>query len=165
MAVPGVTDPNVQLMLVAHCEKLGSRFAVLDIPRDARKVQDLIAHRDIFDSNYAALYHPWLTVFDPLDKKNIAIPPSGSILGIYARSDNTRGVHKAPANEVVRGCVGLDCQFNTGEQDILNPKGINLIRSFPGQGIRVWGARTGQQQCKLEICERTPPVYFHRGIH
>ena len=142
MAVPGVTDPNVQLMLVAHCEKLGSRFAVLDIPRDARKVQDLIAHRDISDSNYAALYHPWLTVFDPLDKKNIAIPPSGSILGIYARSDNTRGVHKAPANEVVRGCVGLDCQFNTGEQDILNPKGINLIRSFPGQGIRVWGART-----------------------
>ncbi len=142
MAVPGVTDPNVQLMLVAHCEKLGSRFAVLDIPRDARKVQDLIAHRDIFDTNYAALYHPWLNVFDPLDKKNIAIPPSGSVLGIYARSDNTRGVHKAPANEVVRGCVGLDCQFNTGEQDILNPRGINLIRSFPGQGIRVWGART-----------------------
>lgn len=142
MAVPGVTDPNVQLTLVAHCENLGSRFAVLDIPREAKKVQDLIAHRDIFDSNYAALYHPWLSVFDPLDKKNIAIPPSGSILGIYARSDNTRGVHKAPANEVVRGCVGLDCQFNTGEQDILNPKGINLIRSFPGQGIRVWGART-----------------------
>lgn len=142
MAVPGVTDPNVQLTLVAHCENLGSRFAVLDIPRDAKKVQDLIAHRDIFDSNYAALYHPWLSVFDPLDKKNISIPPSGSILGIYARSDNTRGVHKAPANEVVRGCVGLDCQFNTGEQDILNPKGINLIRSFPGQGIRVWGART-----------------------
>lgn len=142
MAVPGVTDPNVQLTLVAHCENLGSRFAVLDIPRDAKKVQDLIAHRDIFDSNYAALYHPWLSVFDPLDKKNIAIPPSGSVLGIYARSDNTRGVHKAPANEVVRGCVGLDCQFNTGEQDILNPKGINLIRSFPGQGIRVWGART-----------------------
>lgn len=142
MAVPGVTDPNVQLMLVAHCENTGSRFAVLDIPRDAKKVDELIAHRDLFDSTYAALYHPWLTVFDPLDKKNFAIPPSGSVLGIYGRSDNTRGVHKAPANEVVRGCVGLDCQFNTGEQDILNPKGINLIRSFPGQGIRVWGART-----------------------
>lgn len=142
MAVPGVTDPNVQLMLVAHCENLGSRFAVLDVPQDARKVQDILDHRDIFDSNYAALYHPWLTVFDPLDKKNIAIPPSGSVLGIYARSDNTRGVHKAPANEVVRACVGLDCMFNTGEQDILNPKGVNLIRSFPGQGIRVWGART-----------------------
>ncbi|MFI3312687.1 MAG: phage tail sheath subtilisin-like domain-containing protein [Eubacteriales bacterium] len=142
MAVPGVVDPNVQLMLVAHCENLASRFAVLDVPRDARKVQDIINHRNVFDSNYAALYHPWLEVFDPLDKKNIAIPPSGSMLGIYARSDNSRGVHKAPANEVVRACVGLDVQFNKGEQDILNPKGVNLIRAFPGQGIRVWGART-----------------------
>ena len=142
LAVPGVTDPNVQLTLVAHCENLGSRFAVLDMPRDARKVDDMIAHREIFDSSYAALYHPWLQVFDPLDKKNFAIPPSGSIMGIYARSDNSRGVHKAPANEVVRACVGLDCQFNKGEQDILNPKGINLIRAFPGMGIRVWGART-----------------------
>ena len=142
MAVPGVTDPNVQLMLTAHCESMASRFAVLDIPRDCRKVTDVIAHRDLFDSTYAALYHPWLEVFDPLDKKNIAIPPSGSILGIYARSDNSRGVHKAPANEVVRACTGLDCQFSKGEQDILNPKGVNLIRAFAGQGIRVWGART-----------------------
>lgn len=142
MAVPGVTDPNVQLSLVAHCENLASRFAVLDIPQDARKVQDIRSHRDIFDTTYAALYHPWLTVFDPLDKKNIQIPPSGSVIGIYARSDNTRGVHKAPANEVVRACVGLDVQFNKGEQDILNPVGVNLIRAFPGQGIRVWGART-----------------------
>ena len=142
MAVPGVTDPNVQLTLVAHCENLASRFAILDIPKDAKKIDDVIAHRDIFDTHYAALYHPWLEVFDPLDKKNLAIPPSGSMAGIYARSDNSRGVHKAPANEVVRACVGLDCQFNKGEQDILNPKGVNLIRSFPGMGIRVWGART-----------------------
>jgi phage tail sheath protein FI len=142
MAVPGVTDPNVQLMLVAHCENLASRFAVLDLPQDSKKVADVIAHRDIFDSHYAALYHPWLEVFDPLDKKNLMIPPSGSILGIYARSDNTRGVHKAPANEGVRACGGLDCQYNKGEQDILNPKGVNLIRAFAGQGIRVWGART-----------------------
>lgn len=142
MAVPGVTDPNVQLMLIAHCENLSSRFAVLDVPRDLKKVNDVTVHRDMFDSNYAAMYHPWLEVFDPLDKKSICIPPSGSMMGIYARSDNSRGVHKAPANEVVRGCTGLDCQYNKGEQDILNPKGVNLIRSFPGQGIRVWGART-----------------------
>lgn len=142
MAVPGVVDPNVQLMLVAHCENLASRFAVLDMPRDAKKMDDIIAHREIVDSSYAAMYHPWLEVFDPLDKKNMAIPPSGSVIGIYARSDNARGVHKAPANETVRACVGLECQFNKGEQDILNPKGVNLIRSFPGQGIRVWGART-----------------------
>lgn len=142
IAMPGITDPNAQLMLVAHCENTGSRFAVLDIPKDSKKVDDIMNQRNLFDSNYAALYHPWLSIFDSLDKKNIAIPPSGSILGIYARSDNTRGVHKAPANEVVRGCVGLECQFNKGEQDILNPKGVNLIRSFAGQGIRVWGART-----------------------
>lgn len=66
MAIPGVTDPNVQVMLVAHCESTGSRFAVLDVPKEAKKVQDIIAHRDIFDSNYAALYHPWLTIFDQL---------------------------------------------------------------------------------------------------
>lgn len=142
MAVPGVTDPNVQLTLTAHCENLASRFAVLDVPKEARKVQDIINHREIVDSSYAAMYHPWVQVFDPLDKKNIMVPPSGSVIGIYARSDNSRGVHKAPANEVVRGCTGLDCQFNKGEQDILNPRGVNLIRAFCGQGIRIWGART-----------------------
>lgn len=142
MAIPGVTDPNVQLSLVAHCETLGSRFAILDLPRDATKVQDVLAHRDLFDSSYCALYNPWLQVFDPLDKRNIFIPPSGTIAGVYSRSDSTRGVQKAPANETLRGVVGLDVQYNNGEQDILNPAGVNLIRAFTGQGIRVWGART-----------------------
>ncbi|MGI6778048.1 MAG: phage tail sheath family protein [Acetivibrionales bacterium] len=142
MAIPGITDPNVQLSLVAHCENLGSRFAILDIPRESKKIPDVIAHRDMFDTQFAAMYHPWLQVFDPLDKRNINIPPSGSIAGIFSRTDIERGVHKAPANEVVRACVGLDCQYSTGEQDILNPRGVNLIRSFTGRGIRVWGART-----------------------
>ncbi|WP_028611987.1 phage tail sheath family protein [Paenibacillus harenae] len=142
MAIPGVTDPNVQLSLVAHCENLGSRFAILDLPREATKVQDVLAHRDLFDSSYCALYNPWLQVFDPLDKRNIFVPPSGTIAGIYSRSDTTRGVQKAPANETLRGVVGLDVQYNNGEQDILNPAGVNLIRAFTGQGIRVWGART-----------------------
>lgn len=142
IAVPGVTDPNVQLSLVAHFESLASRFAVLDLPRESQKIDDVVAHRNIFDSSYAALYHPWIEVFDPLSKMKTAIPPSGSIAGIFARSDTSRGVHKAPANEIIRACVGLDCMYNKGEQDILNPKGVNLIRAFPGQGIRVWGART-----------------------
>lgn len=142
MAIPGVTDANVQLSLVAHCENLGSRFAILDIPREKTKVADVLTHRDLFDSSYAALYNPWLSVFDPLDKRNVFIPPSGTMAGIYARSDTVRGVQKAPANEVLRGVVGLDVQYNKGEQDILNPVGVNLIRSFTGQGIRVWGART-----------------------
>lgn len=142
MSIPGITDPNVLLSLVAHCENLTSRFAILDAPREDKKVSDIMNHRNIFDTSYAAMYHPWLTVFDPSEKKNIAIPPSGSMAGIYARTDNTRGVHKAPANEPLRATVGLDCQYNKGEQDILNPKGVNLIRSFTGQGIRVWGGRT-----------------------
>jgi phage tail sheath protein FI len=142
MAVPGVTEPAVQLSLIAHCENKANRFAIIDIPKDTKKINDLKQWRNMFDSSYAAAYHPWLTVFDPMDKRNINIPPSGTIAGIYARSDNSRGVHKAPANEVVRSTVALDCQYNKGEQDILNPIGINLVRSFTGQGIRVWGART-----------------------
>lgn len=142
MAVPGITDPNVLMTLIAHCENLTSRFAILDLPRDCTKIEDITTIRNMFDSQYAAMYHPWLEVNDPLDKKNIYIPPSGSIAGIYARTDNTHGVQKAPANEVVRSCVGLRTPYNKGEQDILNPMGVNLIRAFPGQGIRVWGART-----------------------
>lgn len=142
MAVPGVADPNVQMSLVAHCENTGSRIAILDLARDVKGVNDIIAQRGIFDTSYAAMYHPWVKVFDPLTKNSAAIPPSGSVAGIYARSDNSRGVWKAPANEVVSGCVGLDCNYTSGEQDILNPRGVNLIRSFPGQGIKVWGART-----------------------
>lgn len=142
MAVPGNVDPNVQMALIAHCENTKSRFAVLDIPRDAAKVADVLTHRDMYDSDYAAIYHPWLEVFDPLDKKNTYLPPSGAMIGIYARTDNSRGVFKAPANETVSGVVGLSTIYGKGEQDILNPKGVNLIRSFTGQGIRVWGART-----------------------
>ncbi|MCH5200004.1 MAG: phage tail sheath subtilisin-like domain-containing protein [Oscillospiraceae bacterium] len=142
MAVPGVTMPEVQMSLIAHCENLKSRFAVLDMPKDRKKTDELIEYRDMFDSHYAAFYHPWLQIFDPVSKKNIIAPPSASVLGIYARTDNTVGVHKAPANEVVRACTGLSVSYNTAEQDLLNPKGINLIRSFPGRGIRVWGART-----------------------
>lgn len=142
MAVPGIVSPNVQLSLVAHCETLGSRFAVLDIPKESKSVNEIMNHRNLVDSDYCAMYHPWLETYDPLDKRSIYIPPSGSIMGIYARSDTTRGVHKAPANETVANCTGLYCNYNVGEQDLLNPKGVNLIRKFPGAGIRVWGART-----------------------
>ncbi len=146
MSVPGVTSANVQLSLVNHCEQLASRFAVLDMPKNAKTVTDIMKHRDIVDSDYCAMYHPWLQVYDPLDKKDIFIPPSGSVVGIYARSDNSRGVHKAPANEIVANCTGLYVNYNVGEQDLLNPKGVNLIRKFPGAGIRVWGARTASSK-------------------
>jgi phage tail sheath protein FI len=146
MAVPGNVSANVQLSLVSHCEKLGSRFAVLDVPLAAKTTTDVLKHRDIVDSDYCAMYHPWLKVYDPLDKKDTFIPPSGSVLGIYARSDGSRGVHKAPANEVVANCTGLSVNYNSAEQSFLNPKGLNAIRKFPGAGIRVWGARTASSK-------------------
>ncbi len=142
MAIPGITSAAVQLALVAHCQNLANRFAVLDMPYDLSKPQDLLAHREIIDSDYAAMYHPWLQVYDIAAKRPAYIPPSGAICGIYARSDETRGVHKAPANEVVNNCLGLSVMYNKGEQDLLNPAGVNLIRALPGQGIRVWGGRT-----------------------
>ncbi len=142
MAIPGITSPAVQLALVSHCSLLASRFAVLDMPLEAVKPADLLKHREIVDSDYAAIYAPWLQVYDMAAKKPTYIPPSGAVMGIYARSDQTRGVHKAPANEVVNNCLGLSCLYNKGEQDVLNPAGVNLIRALPGQGIRVWGGRT-----------------------
>lgn len=142
MAVPGVTSPAVQLALCAQCANLGSRFAVLDLPLEVTKPQDALACREKIDSDYAAMYHPWVQIYDALNKKPAYIPPSGAICGIYARSDAERGVHKAPANEVIYNAIGLSCLYNKAEQDILNPAGVNLIRTLPGQGIRVWGART-----------------------
>jgi phage tail sheath protein FI len=142
MAVPGNTTPDVQASLIAHCENLKSRFAVLDIPIDRKKVGEVSEFRDMYDSTYAAIYHPWLEALDPLAKRSAYFPPSGAMIGIYARTDTERGVHKAPANEVVRSCTGLSVSYNEAEQDILNPLGINLVRAFTGRGIRVWGART-----------------------
>ncbi len=142
MAIPGVTAPEVQAALIAHCENCKSCFAILDVPIDRKKTNDVAEFRDMYDTTYAAMYHPWLEMFDPLAKRSAYFPPSGAMAGIYARTDNERGVHKAPANEIVRGCTGLSCNYNEGEQDILNPKGVNLIRAFTGRGIRVWGART-----------------------
>jgi len=141
LSVPGITMPDVVVALVAHCENLKNRFAVLDMPKDLIKTDDLIAYREMIDSTYAAMYHPWIQAFDRSTQKAGYFPPSGAIMGIYARTDITRGVHKAPANETVM-CTDLSVNYNKGEQDILNPVGINLIRKLPGQGIRVWGART-----------------------
>lgn len=142
MLIPGVTEPEVQSALIAFCENKKSCFAILDIPMELTKTNDVANFRDMYDSTYAAMYHPWLQMYDAGAKRSAYFPPSGAMAGIYARTDNERGVHKAPANEIVRGCTGLSSNYNTGEQDILNPIGVNLIRSFPGRGIRVWGART-----------------------
>mgnify|MGYP002517336325 CR=1 FL=1 len=142
MAIPGVTDANVQAALIAFCENKASCFAILDLPQELKRTNEVADFRNMYDSTYAAAYHPWLEMFDAGSRRSAYFPPSGAIAGIYARVDTERGVHKAPANEIVRGCTGLSCSYNDAEQDILNPQGVNLIRAFTGRGIRVWGART-----------------------
>ena len=138
----------IQLAVMAHCEQMKDRFAILDSLPDlnAQEVNDWRMKEAGYDSKYAALYYPWIYVANPMASNggasSIKIPPSGHLAGLYARVDSERGVHKAPANEILRGAIRLETQITKGEQDILNPNGINCIRAFPGRGIRVWGART-----------------------
>jgi phage tail sheath protein FI len=134
----------VQLAMIAHCELMGDRVAILDCPPglNAQQVREWRVDKAGYDSKYAALYWPWVKVFDPASGQNVFVPPSGQMAGIWSRSDDTRGVHKAPANEVIRGAIALETQITKVEHDLLNPQGINCLRTFPGRGIRVWGART-----------------------
>ena len=140
-------SPNSQAItglpgaLISHCERFKDRFAVIDAAQGSANVSTLNPRSDN-DTKYAAFYYPWIKVIDPEAGLLRLVPPGGHVSGIYARSDTERGVHKAPANEVVRGAADLEFQITKGEQDILNPRGVNVIRAFPGRGIRVWGART-----------------------
>jgi hypothetical protein len=134
----------LQSKIIAHCELAGDRMAILDAPPNLIP-QDVFEWRMNtagYDSKYATLYYPWLEVMDPLTNQPIYVPPCGHVAGVWARTDNTRGVHKAPANEVVLGVTGLSFQITHDEQGGLNKEGINCIRAFSGRGIRVWGART-----------------------
>ena len=127
--------------LITHCESVKDRFAIIDAAQGQSNISGLNP-RSSWDTKYAAFYYPWLKVYDPLSKAYQLVPPGGYVAGIFARSDAERGVHKAPANEVVRGAVDLEFAITKGEQDVLNPRGVNCIRAFPGRGIRLWGART-----------------------
>ncbi|MBD5527294.1 MAG: phage tail sheath family protein [Lachnospiraceae bacterium] len=164
LAIPGITDPEVIVSLVTHCENLKSRVAVFDMPKDMYKPKDLIEYRNVIDSTYAAMYHPWIQVFDRSSNKSDFVPPSGAVMGIYSRTDVNRGVHKAPANEIVF-CTGLKVNYTKAEQDILNPEGVNLIRAIPGQGIRVWGARTASSSTAFKYVNvRRLFIYVEESI-
>ncbi len=131
----------VQQAMIAHCERMADRMAILDTipdlsPQQARDWRNKVN----YDSKFASLYYPWVKV--RTNGKTIEVPPCGHIAGIYARNDRERGVHKAPANEDVRGILGPAVEITKGEQEVLNPIGVNCIRTFTGRGVRVWGART-----------------------
>lgn len=149
VAAPGITDKSIRSAIVTHCYKMGDRFAILDCIKD--KPSSEIGADKPDNSDYAAYYFPWIKVFDPVKKIMnpngrdedfyTSLPPSGHIAGVYARVDAGRGVHKAPANEVIFGALGLDYKISKSQQDGLNPQGINCIRELNGN-IRIWGART-----------------------
>lgn len=138
------TVQAVQVAMIAHCELMGDRVAILDPPpgMNAQQVKEWRVDRARYDSMYATLYWPWIQTMNPATGMLSFMPPSGHVAGIWGRNDDTRGVHKAPANEVVRGAVNIEINITRNEHDLLNPEGINCIRAFPGRGIRVWGART-----------------------
>jgi phage tail sheath protein FI len=134
----------VQLAMIDHCERMGDRVAIIDPPPDlnAQQIKEWRVENANYDSKYAVLYWPWISVYDPGAKMDRLVPASGAMAGIWGRNDDTRGVHKAPANEVVRGALDVATNITRAEHDLLNPEGINVVRRFPGRGIRVWGART-----------------------
>ena len=117
------------------------RVALLD-GGDKLSISEIRSLRAGLDSQHAALYHPWVTVMDPVSQGALNLPPSGFVAGLCARNDIQRGVHQAPANEVLRLAIGLESRLNQAEQAVLNLEGINGIRAIEGRGIRVWGART-----------------------
>lgn len=132
---------NLPQALIAHCELLKDRFAVLH-SRPSDNLSRVPGLRGPQDTSYAAFYFPWIKIINPLTNQETVIPPSGHITGIYAATDIKRGVHKAPANVAVAGATGLQFNIPKDEQDLLNPRGVNCLRALPGRGIRVWGART-----------------------
>lgn len=153
VAAPGITNGAVQTALLDHCENeyLQDRFAILDGERlegqDSSKYVKAEIQK-VRESSYGAIYFPWIQVFDPITKAEnpqgngyLTVPPSGHIAGVYARVDNTRGVHKAPANEAIRGALDVEHNLSRAHQAGLNPEGVNVIRKFDGT-VKIYGART-----------------------
>jgi uncharacterized protein len=153
LCVPNeVTDPTGTITdeVRIQCELLQDRFAVLQV---AAGQSDPASIFPPFASSYVGLYYPWVTVVDPVTQATMLIPPGGHMAGAIAATDDARGVHKAPANVEVAGILlndlpgnikPLEYTISKGDQEILNPRGVNVIRDFrtSGLGIRIWGART-----------------------
>lgn len=137
----------VQTALISHCELQGNRMAVLDAPpgMTVQQIKEWRSDVAMYDSQFATMYYPWIKVENPAGTngdREVFVPPSGHIAGVWARTDETRGVWKAPANDTIRGCLDIERPVTKNEQSLLNPIGINCIRPFGTRGIRIWGART-----------------------
>jgi phage tail sheath protein FI len=165
-----VYAPNVAVdivtSIVTHCERLRFRFAVIDSDKGQNDAAALDPRTNVTASQYAAFYYPWIVTSDPRSGARKLVPPGGHVLGVYARTDAERGVFKAPANETLRGALALEYEINDEIQDVLNPRGVNAIRSFPGRGIRVWGARTTSENALWKyVSVRRLFIFLERSIY
>lgn len=159
IAIPGITSQTVIQAGLDYCAKRADAGFVADCPTN-QNPQETKSFRELFDSSYGYYYYPRIQINDSLTKTTKFVPVSGHIMGIFARSDGERGVHKAPANEIVYGAVGLEYNVTDGEQELLNPAGVNCIRSFRGRGIRVWGARTMSSEPNLRYIHKRRLLMF-----
>jgi phage tail sheath protein FI len=150
---------GVQLALVAHAERMANRVALLDPPPGLNAQEVFDWRRDTLkvDSSYAVLYYPWVKVIDPASRQPVFMPPSGVMGGIWGRNDDTRGVHKAPANEPVRGALDVQLQLTSEEQGLLNPAGINCIRVFPRGGVH-GGPHARPDRPRVQVPQRAPSL-------
>lgn len=148
IAVPGVATSTTQGALVDYCENRGDCVGIVDPPvakDEAQEIRDWRLNDLNKDSSYGALYYPWLKKVDPINSGLfVNIPPSGNMAGIWSNVSAVSGPQTPPANVALSNVVGLTHDTTDGEHDILNPIGINVIRAYPGQGIRVMGSRTLQ---------------------
>ncbi len=142
---------EVQLKMIEHCKKMQDRFAVLDAKADT-KDYNVYTHREALSSKegYGAFYYPWIVVGNPIGPGKMSVPPSGYVAGVYARTDDKRGIHKAPANEEIYGALAVLNDLAEDEMGPLNEKSINVIRNFTGRGIKIWGARTLAPQASTQ---------------
>jgi uncharacterized protein len=138
---PAAPDAIVKELIV-QCELQKFRFTVVDSPSGMGNISAFDPRTTLADTEYAALYYPWIYISDPQSGAKVKIPPGGHVLGVYARTDTNRGVYKAPANEALPDVIDLEFKVDDNAQMTLNPRGVNAIRNLAGQGIRVWGART-----------------------
>lgn len=127
---------SIASLMIGHAGRMRYRIAVLD-SGDGQSISQVRAMRARYDSKYAALYYPWIRVLDPLSQREINVPPSGFVAGIYARNDLNCGVHKAPANQVVNLAIGFEQFLNESQQDALDAEGINCFRFFEGRAMRL----------------------------
>jgi len=138
---------DIQAYMIAHCEQMQDRFAILDCAEmlPTTPVFDAVVTQRQgvnSDNGYGALYFPWIGISSPFGSGQIFVPPSGHVAGVYANNDSTYFVSEAPANEPIVSALSLEVPVSDDEQGQLNELGINVIRSFPNQGILIWGART-----------------------